>query len=281
MNILRIAPTPSGYLHMGNLSNFVRTYALAKEVKGKLRLRIDDIDFTRVRPEYVEDIFKTLDWLGIEYDLGPQDMADFYKNYSQLTKRDHYESFLKKIKDRFVCVCSRKIVSENSIDGQYSGKCRAQNHIYQKDHSSIRFKTSKDYSFENISPHKLMRDFIIWSKEDYPSYHLVSLIDDLDFKITHIVRGDDLRVSSAGQNELAISLEEGSTFQSIEWFHHPLIEGTFGQKLSKSKNDLSLKEMRETGKTSGEVYQLLAELLNLKDSSSFQKISHFSWRDFL
>lgn len=280
MNVLRIAPTPSGYLHMGNLSNFVRTYCLAKEVKGKLRLRIDDIDFTRVRPEYLEDIFNTLDWMGLEYDLGPLNVADFLKNHSQVSKRDHYESYLKKISDIFVCTCSRRNAAEDSNDGQYSGTCRLKGHTYKKGHSAIRFKTNDLYSFENIYPHQHMRDFIIWSKEDLPSYQLVSLVDDIDFKITHIVRGDDLRASTAAQNELAKTLREANSFQSIKWSHHSLIIGAQGQKLSKSKRDLSLKDMREAGKAPSEVYQSLANLLELKNFQQFQKISDFSWHDF-
>ena len=79
----RLAPTPSGFLHIGNGAAFVATWALARAFEGKILLRIDDLDAERMRPEYIEDIFKTLDWLGLDWDEGPFSVGDFFKNWSE------------------------------------------------------------------------------------------------------------------------------------------------------------------------------------------------------
>lgn len=76
----RIAPTPSGYLHIGNAYNFLFTYLLVRAKKGELLLRIDDLDFERKRPEYVEDIFQTLEWMGLDWDLGPEGAESFERD---------------------------------------------------------------------------------------------------------------------------------------------------------------------------------------------------------
>jgi glutamyl-tRNA synthetase len=79
----RIAPTPSGYLHIGNALNFVRTWLMVRRAGGILRLRIDDIDATRTRPEYFDDIFRTLEWLGMDWDEGPRNANEQTEIYSQ------------------------------------------------------------------------------------------------------------------------------------------------------------------------------------------------------
>ncbi len=79
--ISRIAPTPSGYLHVGNGVNFVLTYLLVRKNKGHLHLRIDDYDTPRVRNEYIDNIFASLDWLGIKWDSGAKSPSDYRQNY--------------------------------------------------------------------------------------------------------------------------------------------------------------------------------------------------------
>ena len=90
----RIAPTPSGFLHVGNAVSFLITYCLAKSENGKLLLRIDDLDRERYRKEYLEDIFYALDWLGIQYDEGPSSVADFDKYWSQHQRLSLYDDVL-------------------------------------------------------------------------------------------------------------------------------------------------------------------------------------------
>ena len=95
----RIAPTPSGLLHEGNGISFLLTYALARAYEGQILLRIDDLDAERMRLAYLDDIFRTLDWLGIEWDEGPSSVADFQQNWSQHHRLDLYQNALDTLKN--------------------------------------------------------------------------------------------------------------------------------------------------------------------------------------
>ena len=106
----RIAPTPSGFLHRGNATNFLLTACRAACAGAVLRLRIDDLDQERVRREYVEDIFESLCWLGIHWQEGPANVDDQEKSYSQRYRIPRYEALLQQLKESgkvFACNCSR------------------------------------------------------------------------------------------------------------------------------------------------------------------------------
>ena len=123
----RLAPTPSGFLHIGNGAAFVATWALARACEGKIMLRIDDLDAERMRPEYIEDIFKTLNWLGLDWDEGPFSVEDFFKNWSQQLRLDVYEKALNDLAKTgciYTCTCSRKDIRLNSTNGLYPNTCR-------------------------------------------------------------------------------------------------------------------------------------------------------------
>ena len=123
----RLAPTPSGFLHIGNGASFVATWALARACEGKILLRIDDLDAERMRPEYIEDMFKTLDWLGLDWDEGPFSVEDFFKNWSQHLRLDAYEKALNdlvKTGHIYTCSCSRKDIRLNSTNSLYPNTCR-------------------------------------------------------------------------------------------------------------------------------------------------------------
>src|SRR5688500_4640510 len=120
----RIAPTPSGYLHAGNALSFILTKALAERTGAKILLRIDDLDQERVRKEYVQDIFDTLDFLGIEWHEGPRNYEDYKNHYSQQHRMDHYTSALQQLLEKnavFSCTCSRSM-----LDGTYHGQCQSE-----------------------------------------------------------------------------------------------------------------------------------------------------------
>lgn len=272
---LRIAPTPSGYLHLGNLYNFVLTKNLARKLNGSLTLRIDDIDHSRKRSEFVDDIFQTLEWLQIDYDHGPKSVSDFELHYSQIKKREHYRTYLHLIEQKFNCRCSRKEVLQVASDGQYPGTCRMAGHSFVKEQTCIRLMTSATFSFDSMAPHQSMRDFVIWTKDDLPSYQLTSLIEDYEQKMTVIVRGEDLRPSTAAQMELAHALSIAPEMERVSWHHHPLIAGEHGQKLSKSKGDLSLRIMRDRGMDREQVYQQLAQALGLEHAGDYQNCADF------
>jgi glutamyl/glutaminyl-tRNA synthetase len=122
-NKTRIAPTPSGYLHLGNALSFALTAALACKAGAKVLLRIDDLDQQRVNNDYVQDIFDTLNFLNIPWDEGPRDVADYKAIWSQLHRMDLYKDALDQLADQrdvFACKCSRAQLK----DGIYPGTCR-------------------------------------------------------------------------------------------------------------------------------------------------------------
>jgi glutamyl/glutaminyl-tRNA synthetase len=291
----RLAPTPSGFLHLGNGASFVATWALARAYEGEVLLRIDDLDAERMRPEYVEDIFKTLEWLGLDWDEGPFSVADFSQNWSQHLRLDVYEkalSDLKKTDNLYACNCSRKDIRLKSINGLYPNTCR-ENRLFDLEKTAnyekttawrIRVEENKIVHFNNfekmgplsINPileekndfltdfhvnlSRKMGDFIIRQKNGLPSYQLASLIDDGFFNINFIVRGEDLLHSTAAQIFLAEQLNQ-TDFLNTNFWHHPLITDTDGSKLSKSEGAASLLSFREKNNSAAIVVKQAAKWL--------------------
>ena len=236
---LRLAPTPSGFLHLGNGLNFTLNWLAARSrPSGKLLLRIDDLDADRTRPEFVEDIFRTLDWLGIQPDEGPSSPDDFEQNWSQQHRLDLYETMLNSLKINdllFACGKSRK---ELAVFGKnYPPEFREQNLSLDSPEVAWRVKTGPGFP---------LPDFVVRRRDGVPAYQIASLADDVFFKMTHLVRGHDLKESSLAQHFLAEKLGLAE-FQKIEIFHHPLVKNAAGEKLSKSAGADSLKMMREGG----------------------------------
>jgi len=240
----RFAPTPSGFLHEGNIFSLLLTWLIARKNKGRIFLRIDDLDGLRTKKSYTEDIFRTLEWLGLDYDEGPSGVEDFYANYSQLKRLELYEKALTNLEKHgltFNCVCSRSEIINISPDGNYPGTCLESITEFNKP-LAIRLITLDDtvISFKDHirGPQKIdiqdeMRHFIVRRKDKLPSYQLASLVDDDHFGINCIVRGEDLLSSTAAQLYLARQLNY-SSFISSQFYHHPLLyRGS--QKLSKSQ----------------------------------------------
>ncbi len=249
----RIAPTPSGYLHVGNAYNFYLIQKYAKEKKGKILLRIDDFDFDRTRDEYIEDIFKSLRWLQITPDEGPRNLLDFHKFYSQKNKQQNYRKALKLLEDKslvYACECSRSQTDRFTEFGAYSGHCRDKNLEYVEGKHSLRLRC-EDLPDQNWT--KTLFDFVLWTKENRASYQLVSVVEDVESEIDFIVRGEDLRDSSGAQLYLAQKLAGSykELFEKIEFIHHPLLLDPEkpSQKLSKSLCSHSLNSLIEKGYT--------------------------------
>lgn len=236
---LRLAPTPSGYLHLGNALNFILNARSAhRSPKGGLLLRIDDLDAERKRPEYVEDVFETLHWLHIDWNEGPRTPADFEENWSQHHRLPLYFQLLDKLRDTgalFACRKSRRDLAP--FGGAYPEAFRAQNLSLDDPDVAWRLQTPPGFP---------LPDFIVRRRDGLPAYQVASLADDLHFGITHIIRGEDLAASTAAQRLLAerTGLRE---FLSINFLHHPVLRDERGEKLSKSAGAGSLKAMRESG----------------------------------
>ena len=227
----RIAPTPSGFLHAGNLYNFLLTKRVADEVGAELLLRIDDLDAFRLRDEYVEDIFRCLHWLGIEWVGPPQTIDDYRAHVDEPGRIDHYYDRLESMIDAglpaFVCRCSRR---ELGRDARCEQGCETKQLKLNTGKTAIRVRVPDTH----MELRDAMGDFIVWRREDLPAYQLQSLIDDDEMRITHIVRGEDLLDSTMAQRYLATFLED-TTFSAVQFLHHGLVTGDNGQKLSKSQ----------------------------------------------
>src|SRR5688572_26651686 len=119
----RIAPTPSGFLHLGNVFSFALTAAIARKTGAKIFLRIDDLDQERCEKRYVQDIFDTLDFMEIPWDEGPRNAREFEADYSQLQRLPLYEKVLHELVDFglvYACRCTRTEISRTNGEGFYA-----------------------------------------------------------------------------------------------------------------------------------------------------------------
>lgn len=268
--VSRMAPTPSGYLHLGNAVNFLVTWVWVRRQGGTLHLRIDDMDGIRTRPEIVEDIFRSLEWLGLDWDSGPMGPEAFYREFSLQHRRDYYRECLMQCRKEtdllFACSCSRKKIAAAGKKGLYPGTCRYCAHPLVKDHTALRLHVAKGtlmaVGTEEISLDEAMGDFVLWRKDDMPAYHLASVLEDAAHGVNLIVRGRDLLVSTAAQLYLAEVLG-ADLFQKCQFYHHDLILDQDGKKLSKSRGAYALKDLREYGGDPASVFRSAAPFLGI------------------
>jgi glutamyl-tRNA synthetase len=239
--ITRFAPTPSGYLHLGNAVNAQLVSWLATANGGSVALRIDDMDAPRFRDEYLQDIFGVLEWLGIDWQLGPTDPVDFAARHSLRHRTERYRAELTDAQARglelYVCRCSRSRVRGPATDG-CPGGCRERGDTYVAGESAIRAHIPQGVVVTvgdvPVDVAREVGDVILWRRDDLPAYHLASLVEDRDLGVTDIVRGEDLRASTAVQLFLAPFLG-ADAFSAARFVHHALITDESGGKLSKSQ----------------------------------------------
>lgn len=252
----RIAPTPSGYLHLGNVLSFSLTAALARREGASILLRIDDLDRERVSRDFVEDIFETLHFLGIPWDEGPTEFNGYERDWSQVRRLGMYREALQWLRDAgmvYACDCSRSKIMREREDGAYGGTCRDRGLSLDGEGCSWRVRT------EGVE----LMDFAVRKKDGYPAYQLVSVVDDLFFGVDMVVRGEDLRASTAAQRWLAAALGR-EEFGRIRFYHHRLLMGPGGGKLSKSAGATSVRYLRRAGRTKEEIFSLIAEMAGVE-----------------
>ena len=235
----RIAPTPSGFLHVGNAANALLTHWWARHEEGTTLLRIDDVDAPRVRPEYVADIHDLLAWLGItvtpvDPDLGPAASS----RRARITRaRAALESARRAGMPVYACRCSRSAL-DGVPRGGCPGGCRDGRHVFEPGLTSLRIEVGPGAVVETdlgaVDVAATMGDFVVWRRDDLPAYQWVSVVEDTDHAITHILRGADLRDSTAAQLHLARYLDD-SRFLEATIRHHGLLTDDRGVKLSKSQ----------------------------------------------
>ncbi len=286
----RIAPTPSGFLHIGNALNFALTWLYTRKAGGSLRLRIDDLDEPHMRPEYVDDIFYTLDWLGLDWDEGSQNAEQQYNIYSRLHRLDRYNLLLKKLLETgqvFACTCSRRAQVDETTGHcvHYSQRVGVQSiELFNPAQTGVqdieplhylRLATEKGLIItvpdmlnkpDEVNLFDTIKDPIMRRQDGLPAYHIASLADDIDFGINMIVRGEDLLSSTAIQLYMAELLKE-DTFLECRFHHHPLMMDESGNKLSKSAGSTSIKYLREKGENSENFYRMLSKRIGLKEEA--------------
>jgi glutamyl-tRNA synthetase len=190
-----LAPTPSGFLHLGNAFSFALTWLLTRYHGGTLLLRIDDIDNERRRPAYVEDVFQTLHWLQLDWDAGPKDTAGFEAHFSQLHALDRYAHLLEGLRQAemlYACNCSRSQVQASSVNGIYPGTCRHRNfpldtpgaawRVYIPDNTVISIPEYAGVP-RRVQLDAAMGDFVVRRRNGLPAYQVASLADDLHYGI--------------------------------------------------------------------------------------------------
>ena len=275
--ISRLAPTPSGYLHLGNAFSFILTWLLVRRLEGKLQLRIDDLDSARLKRDCLEDIFLQLEWLGLEYDSGPQGPEEHLKHYSQSLKIEDYRetlSSLRQLRSLYACQCSRKRYLAISEDGLYPKTCRDKKLDLDQPEITWRFKSESEAlsdtlffegSSEEDSSSKPLGDAVLLRRNGIPSYQIASLVDDMKNRSTLIVRGIDLYPSSLFQQTVAEKLG-WATFSDICFVHHSLLKDSTGKKYAKSEGAYSLKDLKQENSDPGFVYRGVACWLGLPDT---------------
>lgn len=278
--VSRLAPTPSGFLHLGNAVNFTLTWLLTRRAGGTLHLRIDDLDRARFRPVYLTNIFETLDWLGLDYDHGPTGPDDFEQHYSQRHFLATYEAILQTglttHPDLFyACGCSRTDLARAALprSSNYPGTCRAK--ALAPDAPETAWRAHVPAAGSTVVVPDLWQgplavplteslgDFVVRKKDGTAAYQLASIVDDVRLGVTLIVRGLDLLPSTAAQLWLAGQLPGAESFQNTQFLHHGLVLDATGQKLSKSTQAGQQRGIIAEASHPRVVYAAVAQLLGL------------------
>jgi glutamyl-tRNA synthetase len=254
----RIAPSPTGYLHLGHARTFWTAQERARAAGGKLILRVEDLDRARCRPEFTQAALEDLRWFGFRWDEGP-----FFQSERMPLYRDAFEK-LRETKAIYRCVCSRQDVLRalnaphpGEEEPVYPGTCREKNFTEEElrgRQTNWRFHVPDGWtiSFEDGRLHqqafvagKDFGDFVLWRHDDVPSYQLAVVVDDAAMQITEVVRGEDLLMSTARQ----ILIYEALGHTPPNFYHCPLMLDDAGERLAKRIASLSLRQLRATGKT--------------------------------
>lgn len=256
----RLAPSPTGYLHLGNARSFLLAWLQARAAGGEVLLRIEDLDQARAAPGAAEAIVRDLEWLGLDWD------NELTPEYVQSNRMGRYREALDELRRRglvYECFCSRRELREiasaphGSGGPLYPGTCRdltAEERARRAaaKEPALRFRVEPGTVVEFLDlvagPQRedlaeSVGDFIIARADGVPSYQLAVVLDDLAMGVTHVLRGDDL-LSSTGRQ---IQLFRTFGGEPPVYAHVPLILGPDGVRLAKRHGSVSLAELRAAG----------------------------------
>lgn len=267
----RLAPSPTGYLHLGHARTFWTAQSRAAAAGGTMILRNDDLDRDRCRPEFVTAMFEDMRWFGLEWSEGP-DIGGPFAPYDQSARLPFYGDAFEKLRAAglvYPCTCSRQDVlraltapHRGEEEPIYPGTCRppedAPPSTVPRAGVNWRFRVPTGESVAFHDGHfgeqtavcgRDFGDFLVWRKDDLPSYQLACAADDHAMGITEVVRGADLITSTFRQ--LLILRALGATVP--RYFHCELVTDSAGVRLAKRCDSLSLRELRAAGRTPAEL----------------------------
>ena len=277
----RLAPSPTGYLHVGHARTFWTAYERARTVGGTLVMRMEDLDPERSKAEYARAALDDLRWLGMAWDEGP-DVGGPDAPYAQSERGALYRAAWERLRAGgfvYPCRCSRKdlaaALSAPHEGGQdpddepvYPGTCRAlplHGADFWRNESAggepianWRFRVPDgeaiEFVDENLGRQRFQAgadfgDFVVWRRDGVPSYQLACVVDDAAMRITEVVRGADLLKSTARQ----MLLNRALGYADPKWYHCGLVADESGKRLAKRHDALSIRRLRARGMTAGEV----------------------------
>ena len=266
----RLAPSPTGYLHLGHARTFWIAQERARAADGALILRSEDLDRSRVRAEFSVALLEDLHWLGITWQEGP-DCGGAFGPYIQSQRMDLYRAAFVKLRVGgflFPCSCSRQEVARalhaphaGEEEPLYPGTCRhrAADSVANKlastnhrvawrfrvpDGERVAFVDGREGPREFVAGRDF-GDFVVWTREGFPAYQLAVVVDDAAMRISEVVRGADLLLSTARQ----LLLYRALGLTPAAFFHCPLVTDSSGVRLAKRHDALSLRALRAAGKT--------------------------------
>ena len=269
----RLAPSPTGYLHVGHARTFWTAQEHARTAGGVLILRNDDLDAARSRPKYVTAMIEDLHWFGLDWSEGP-DVGGPHDPYDQSKRQAHYHESFEQLRHAgliYPCICSRKDVQTATSaphesqrlhlvtdETAYPGTCRPENlnaeerarrASWSREHFNWRFLlpdaeplifVDGHFGKQRVITNRELSDFLVWRKDDQPSYQLACTVDDAAMGITEVVRGADLLLSTFRQLLLYRALK----LAVPAFYHCPLMLNKFGIRLAKRYDSLSLRTLR-------------------------------------
>jgi len=279
----RLAPSPTGYLHLGHARTFWTAQQRAQTRGGVLVLRNEDLDAQRVKAHFVSAMFEDLRWFGFQWQEG-SDCGGAFGPYSQSERQESYFAALEKLRaGRFIypCICSRKDIqmaasAPNAGDDDeplYPGTCRPRpsherqatsnrksleaeimppvsRHASRPPNWRFRVPDGETISFAdgNFGPQQFVAgtdfgDFVVWRHDGVPAYQLAVVVDDAAMEITEVVRGADLLKSTARQ----LLLYRALGFAAPRFFHCLLMTDEVGVRLAKRHDALSLRALKAKG----------------------------------
>jgi nondiscriminating glutamyl-tRNA synthetase len=264
---LRFAPSPTGYLHIGNARTAVCNHVIAKKFNATLVLRVEDTDLERSSAESEESILNDLRWLGIEWHEGPDKGGD-HGPYRQSERFDIYGKYTKLLLEKghaYHCYCTqdeleemRKEAAAGNRAFEYDGRCRRLSAAQRSRHESegrrptVRFHVPEGRAIEVndlvkgkvvFSSEHIGGDFIIVRSDGVPVYNYIVIIDDALMKITHVIRGEDHLPNTPKQILLASAL----SLPVPQYAHIALVLGPDRSKLSKRHGITSVDNYRREG----------------------------------